>query len=326
MRMDETHRTWSIASFAILGASVAIYIRYAFESPQGPRGGSTIGLTFGIIGFAFMLFAGLLGARKRVPTWRIGRAQAWMRGHLWLGFLSLPMILFHGGFHFGGTLTRVLMWLLIFTVFSGVFGAVLQHYIPRVMTSDVPLETIYDEIGRVRSLLREEADRAVESLCGNLGLLNNSREEGQRAGGFTALRAIAASAVPPRTSAAVSAGTSAAVAAAPKIILSSEEESAPLRRFYVNEMRPFLERPKQHSQPLADAAKSSSKLAGLRTLLPAAAHATLSDLEDICDEARQLTRQERLHHWLHGWLLLHIPLSLALILLGAIHAVMALRY
>ncbi len=163
MRMDETHRTWSIASFAILGASVAIYIRYAFESPQGPRGGSTIGLTFGIIGFAFMLFAGLLGARKRVPTWRIGRAQAWMRGHLWLGFLSLPMILFHGGFHFGGTLTRVLMWLLIFTVFSGVFGAVLQHYIPRVMTSDVPLETIYDEIGRVRSLLREEADRAVEA-------------------------------------------------------------------------------------------------------------------------------------------------------------------
>jgi hypothetical protein len=159
-----------------------------------------------------------------------------------------------------------------------------------------------------------------------LGLLNNSREEGQRAGGFTALRAIAASAVPPRTSAAVSAGTSAAVAAAPEIILLSEEESAPLRRFYLNEMRPFLERPKQHSQPLADAAKSSSKLARLRTLLPAAAHATLSDLEDICDEARQLTRQERLHHWLHGWLLLHIPLSLALILLSAIHAVMALRY
>jgi len=60
--------------------------------------------------------------------------------------------------------------------------------------------------------------------------------------------------------------------------------------------------------------------------LPAAAHATLGDLEDICDEARQLTRQQRLHRWLHGWLLVHIPLSLALILLGAVHAVMALRY
>jgi len=326
MRMDKTQRGWALASLAILAISSTVYALYAFESPQGPRCGSLAGLSFGVIGFAFMLFAALLGARKRVPTWRIGRAQAWMRGHLWLGFLALPIILFHGGFHFGGTLTRVLMWLLIITVFSGVFGAALQHYIPRVMTSDVPLETIYDEVGRVRALLCEEADRAIELLCGNLGLSKYSSGEGLRAGGFTALRTIAPSAVPLRTSAAVSAGASAAVAAAPEIILLSEEESAPLRRFYLDEMRPFLGRPKQRGLRLADAAKASSAFAGLRTLLPAAAHVTLADLEDICDEARQLTRQERLHHWLHGWLLLHIPLSLALILLGAVHAVMALRY
>jgi len=324
--MDRTQHGWAFVALAILTISAIVYVFNVLESPQGPRGGSTIGLTFGMIGFGFMIFAALLGARKRVPTWRVGRAQAWMRGHLWLGFLALPMILFHGGFHFGGTLTRVLMWLLIITVFSGVFGAALQHYIPRVMTSDVPLETIYDEIGRVRTLLREEADRAVESLCGNSGLSKNSSREGQRAGGFTALRAMPASAVPLRTSAAVSAGASAAVAAAPEIISLSEGESAPLRRFYLNEMRPFLERPKQRGQRLGDAAKAGSAFNGLRTLLPAAAHATLTDLEDICDEARQLTRQERLHHWLHGWLLLHIPLSLALNLLGAIHAVMALRY
>ena len=326
MRMDETQRGWAIVSLAIFALSAVVYVFYALTSPQGPRGGSTIGLVFGSIGFAFMLFAAFLGARKRVPTWRIGRAQAWMRGHLWLGFLALPMILFHGGFHFGGTLTRVLMCLLIITVFSGVFGAALQHYVPRVMTFDVPLETIYDEIAHVRSLLREEADRAVESICGSLGLSNVSHEEGRRAGGFTALRTMAASAVPLRTSAAVSAGASAAVAIAPEIILLSEEESAPLRRFYVQEMRPFLENPKQRGRRLGDAQKAASAFAGLRTLLPAAGHAALDDLSDICDEARQLRRQERLHHWLHDWLLLHIPLSLALILLGAVHAVMALRY
>ena len=326
MRMDRTQRAWAFVSLAILAASAVIYVVYALNSPQGPRGGSTIGLAFGILGFGFMIFAALLGARKRVPTWRIGRAQAWMRGHLWLGFLALPLILFHGGFHFGGTLTRVLMWLLVITVFSGVFGAALQHYVPRVMTSDVPLETIYDEIEHVRGLLREEADRAVETLCGPVGLGKSSSKEGLRAGGFTALRTIAASAVPLRTSAAVSAGASAAVAAAPEIILLSEEESAPLRRFYLQEMRPFLEQPERHGQRLSDAQKASSAFAGLRTLLPVAAHAMLDDLADICDEARQLQRQARLHHWLHGWLLLHIPLSLALILLGAIHAVMALRF
>jgi hypothetical protein len=326
MRMDKTQRGWALVSLAILAISVAVYVVYLSASPQGARGGSAVRLAFGITGFAFIIFAALLGARKRVPTWRVGRAQAWMRGHLWLGFLALPLILFHGGFHFGGTLTRVLMWLLIITVFSGVFGAALQHYIPRVMTTDVPLETIYDEIGRVRTLLREEADRAMESICGNLGLAKSSGEQGLRAGGFTALRTMAASTVPLRTSAAVSAGASAAVAAAPEIILLSDEESAPLRRFYLNEMRPFLERPKRRGQRLGDVGTAGSAFAGLRTLLPSAAHTAIGDLEDICDEARQLTRQERLHHWLHGWLLLHIPLSLALILLGAVHAVMALRY
>src|SRR6516162_1984585 len=173
MRIDRTHRAWAIAAFATLAAAAIVYFIDVLNAPQGPRGGSVVGLTFGILGLGFVIFAALLGARKRVPTWRLGRAQAWMRGHLWLGLLALPLILFHGGFHFGGTLTEVLMWLLILTVGSGVFGAVLQNYLPRVMTAGVPLETIYDEIGHVRALLREEADHAMEAVCGSLGLAEN---------------------------------------------------------------------------------------------------------------------------------------------------------
>jgi hypothetical protein len=298
----------------MLALSTLAYTTYALEAPEGPRGGSTMGLVFGVVGFGFMIFAALLGARKRVPTWRIGRAQAWMRGHLWLGLLSLPMILFHGGFHFGGTLTSVLMWLLIITVVSGVLGAALQHYVPQVMTTDVKLETIYDEIGNVRKLLREEADRGVESICGPLGIGNSRKEEVQRAGGFSAARGMATT------------NSGAAVAAAAETVMLSEEERAPLRRFYLSEMRPFLEQPKLRGSRLCDADKAHGAFSELRTLMPQAAQATVQDLEEICDESRQLVRQERLHHLLHGWLLVHIPISLALILLGAVHAVMALRF
>jgi hypothetical protein len=315
MRMDATQRNWALGSLLTLVVSGVVYAAYAMSAPAGPRGGSPIGLAFGILGFAFMFFAALLGARKRVPTWRLGRAQAWMRGHLWLGFLSLPLILFHGSFHFGGTLTRVLMWLLIITVASGIFGAVLQNYLPRIMTADVPLETIYDEIGNVRNLLREEADRSIEAICGSLGLTEQKEMETERGGGFRALRPIAAGAVPLRTS-----------AAAPEIILLSPQEAEPLKRFYVQEMRPFLDEPRRRGQRLGDAQKSTNAFAALRTVLPAAAQGTIQDLQDICDEARQLILQERLHRWLHGWLLVHIPISLALIGLGAVHAVMALKY
>jgi hypothetical protein len=304
-----------MASAAIFLVSGVAYFAHVGSAISGPPGGSPLGLTFGILGFVFMLFAALLGARKRVPVWRLGRAQAWMRGHLWLGMLSLPIILFHGGFHFGGTLTRVLMWMLIFTVVSGLFGAALQHYIPCVMTTDVPFETIYDEIGHVRNLLLEEADRAMEALCGSLGVRRSSGEEVQRAGGFTAIRPMASTTK-----------GGAAVAAATEIVLLSDEESAPLRRFYLNEMRPFLERPGERRLLLYDAAKAQTGFSGVRTLLPARAHATIDDLQDVCEEARQLQKQRRLHHWLHVWLLVHIPISLALIVLGAVHAVMALKY
>src|ERR1700722_8854658 len=166
MHIDKTPPPWALASLLITVASAIGYTLYVLGSPHGPSGGSTVGLFFGVVGFSFMIFAALLGARKRVPVWRLGRAKAWMRGHLWLGLLSLPMILFHGGFHFGGALTRVLMWLKIITVVSGVYGAVLQNYIPSVMTRDVPLETIFDEVGNVRKALRMEADQAVEGVCG----------------------------------------------------------------------------------------------------------------------------------------------------------------
>jgi len=311
MRIDETHRVWLVASVLILGATTAVYVLYALEAPHGPRGGSPLGLTFGIIGFGFMIYAGLLGARKQVPVWRLGRAQTWMRGHLWLGLLALPLILFHAGFHFGGPLTSILLWLLIITVASGVFGAILQHYVPRLILERVPMETIYDEIDRIRMQLREEAEGFMEDLCGNapeaVGVITAQEQDMElRAGGYTALR-------PSRT------GTGAQY----KL---TEEEVEPVRSFYTAELLPFLVHPEGPDSRLADETRALGAFSKLRMLVPAAAHPVIANLESLCDEERQLTRQVRLHRLLHIWLLLHIPLSLALLLLSVFHVVIALRY
>jgi hypothetical protein len=54
---------------------------------------------------------------------------------------------------------------------------------------------------------------------------------------------------------------------------------------------------------------------------------TLVDqLEELCERRRQLNLQRRIHFWLHNWLWLHLPLSVALIILLAIHVVFALRF
>jgi len=280
-----------LATLVLLALSLMIYVLFAVRAPSGPRGGSALGLTFGIAGYALMLYAGLLGARKKVPVWRLGRAQTWMRGHIWLGLLSLPLILFHGGFAFRGPLTAVLMWLFFIVIGSGVVGALVQHYVPRMMTSRVPMETIYEEIPHVRAQLREEADQLVSTVCGPV--------DTQR----------------PAEGAAVS-----------LLVEIEQEDRARFREIYLGKVRPFLSDPDAKQLELADPRRTAEVFESLRRLLVAPVHPVLKDLENICEEEHQLSGQIRIYRWLHAWLLVHVPLSIALLVLGAVHAVMALRY
>jgi len=283
VRIDGTHRRWALGSAAAFVAAALVYAVGAAGTVGPWSGGSALGLTFGVAGFALMVFAGLLAARRKVPIWRIGRAQSWMRGHLWLGLLSLPLIFFHAGFAFGGPLTRALMWLLIIVVASGLVGAALQHVLPRVMLDRLPMETIYEQIPHVRAQLVSEADGVVAAACGAIS--------GDLA----------------------------------TIVRIDADPAAPLRDFYLNEMRPFLESPDAPHR-LADPAYGAQATGRLRTVLPETFHQAIADLENLCAEERQLSREQRLHRVLHGWLLVHVPLSFALLALAVIHIVMALRY
>ena len=306
MRIDETHRKWFIGSLAALIVAAVVYVPYSRGTPQGANGGTVAGLTYGSIASAFMLFAGLLGARKKVPVWRVGRAQAWMRGHLWLGFLSFPLIFFHSGFRFGIGLTRGLMWLFVVVFVSGIVGAVLQHFMPRLTTQRIPLETIYEQIGRVRSQLVAEAQTLVEEASAALGGSVSQATEQQRA-------------------ASASAGTIGGLTVASGLQVD-EGASLQLQEFFRREMQPYLEHSGPKGMALADRNRSQSMFQQLRVLLPLNLHPSVDDLENICEEKRELDLQTQYHRILHAWLLVHIPASYALLLLGAVHAVMALRY
>jgi hypothetical protein len=268
--IDRSHKSWAVVSALVLALAVVSYVPYALGSVP-PRGGSPVGLAYGIAGFAAMVVVTLLSLRKKFPIWRIGRTQAWMRAHLWLGALSLPLIVLHAGFLFGHGLTSVLMWLFAFVYASGFFGAYIQHTMPRRLMRDLPMETIYEQIGHVRPQLLDEGDTVVAGASSKL------------------------------------------------------QVSVALREFYTREMRPFLERPTR-AHPLADPILAAASFGKLRPLVPAALEGAVLDLENLCEEERQLLRQERMHRLLHGWLLVHVPLSFALMALAVVHIVMALRF
>lgn len=298
MLIDQTHRRWIWASAIILIIGVAVYIPYNHFTMGGARGGTTIGLVYGVVGFAFMIFAGLLSLRKKFPVWRMGRTSTWMRGHLWLGLISYPIILFHSGFSFGrGTLTWWMMVIFTLVIVSGLLGAALQLYMPKMMTRQIPYETIYAEIPRIRGQLLDEADIKVAEVTG-----------------ITVNEAVMA------------AGSGDTGGVVVTTVQMEDDVRNELTRFYDHDLRPYLEQAGGKGKPIADRTLGTGMFSNVRTRLPSVVHPVVDDLESICEEKRQLDHQMRLHRVLHGWLLIHLPLSFALLLMGAVHAVVALRY
>jgi hypothetical protein len=274
--VDATDKPWIITASALAVVGALSYIVYAASATSGPSGGTWPGLAYGVVGTGMMAFAGLLGARKKVSTLRIGRVQAWMRGHVWLGLLSFPMILFHAGFSMGGSLTYALMILFGIIVFSGIVGVILQQFIPRLMMEQVPVEVIYEQAEEVLRQLLEKAEKSVETLK-------------------------------------------------PKPDAEDLLEYGIVKEFYLKEVKPFLLYPKQPGL-LTRTARARLIFDHVGKLVPPASHHVVEELQKIVQQRRDLAAQVRLHHILHSWLLVHVPLSAAVLVLALLHAVMALRY
>jgi hypothetical protein len=302
--IDKTHRGWLIGSLILLTLGGFLYVPYALFSVTGASGGSTVGIIYASVGSAMMVFAGLLGVRKKYRIWRIGRTTWWMRGHLWIGFLSFPFILFHAGFRLGnGPLTRVLMSLFLVVFVSGILGAVLQHFMPRIMTERVPMETIYEQIDRVLDQLVNEAALIVSDVSDAIEQeieREEVAEELLRTPGNVKKGAVA--------------------------IVPDERLSKKIKTFFESQMKPYLISRHSRKHLLGDPVQASAAFQQLKVLVPQSLWSKFDDLANICEEKRELERQRRLHKFLHGWLLFHIPASYALLLLGAAHAVVALRY
>ena len=322
MLLDSRQTKWAGGTAVGALASLALYIAYVMMSPNGARGGSMMGIFFASLGTGIIAFECLLGLRKKYPASPLGSVKTWLSAHVWLGLLSFLLILEHSGFHWGQGLAGVLMWIFAVILVSGVFGVAMQNYIPRRMTELVPHETIYEQIPTVIRGLRIEADERVEFVTADLGLAEEEIEF-TRAGGVKQY-------FDPAQKKGAAEKLQVFVdkrKASPQIEIEESARDA-VRAHYLQEIRPFLQ-----ETPVA----ASSRLLGsrelvaayfnhLRTIMPVAAHDVLRDLEEISEERRQLLVQRRLHLWMHTWLLVHVPLSFALLVLTAVHATLSLRY
>ncbi len=288
MLIDRSHIPWGVGSAIAAGAATWWYFADAPRHLNGPSGSTLVGLTLGAAALGIMLFCAALSIKRRAPHRRLGRASTWLRGHLWLGLLACAFVALHAAFRLGGPATTLLWALLGLVTLSGLFGLLLQQVIPRLLLHSVPGETIAQQVERRLRDLPLLAEQVVQRYAGSLD---------EPAPAWDA--AAPSPAGPP-------AG------------------GEPIRRFHLDHLRAYLHG--ESGAGIEDPHRAENLFSALRTMTPGHAHPGIDELESLYHLRRDLLRQRRLMRVLFAWLIVHVPLSWALLLLVLAHAATALRF
>jgi hypothetical protein len=302
MRIDRRHRPYLLATLAV-GAAGAGLLAIARRSGAATPGGTGPGLALGAAAAVLVLGAVLLGARRRFLQLPLGTVAGWLRAHLWIGLGAFVLAILHGGLSLGGPLTTSLVIVLAAAVGSGVLGAVLQHVLPGELGASAPPETVEDPT-RALARARRDAYAVVWAACGA------APDDGAERDAVGAL--LGEPVRPPRPGVLRPSGTI--------------EGQDGLSRFYRSVVLPFLRAPGAAGSPLARAADAALVFDAEAAAIGAALRVPLDDLAALCEAARRARRELGKQRWMHAWLLFHVPLSMALLVLLAAHVALALRY
>jgi len=311
------HGRWLVASIIATAIAVALTILAARENGRWPGGGSLLGLVYGVLAALIFLFEMAIVFKKtsafRTQRWMLS-AQTWMKAHIWLGLLAVPLVVLHSGGKLGGTLTTTFSIVFAVVIVSGIWGLVLQNLLPRLLLDAAPAETVYSQIDNVGRQYAAEARRLVLLSCGG--------DDG----------------APPALAGAPVAGSHHIHGAArhvgaqikrsphPANDLPEPIPSPAVQNALVRDVQPFLETGDSSHGMLGSRQRNTWYFEDLRLRVAPELRTLVSQLEELCERRRQLNLQRRLHFWLHNWMWVHLPLSIALIVLLVGHVVFALRF
>ncbi len=122
---------------------------------------SSLGIAFGIIGASCILFALLLGARKKLSNHGLGRLESWTQLHMTFGGIGFVASLAHADYTVAGIGTTLLMLLFSVEIITGIAGQALYSVVPKILThiektgTSKLIEDLYDEQNEIHQGLEQ---------------------------------------------------------------------------------------------------------------------------------------------------------------------------
>jgi hypothetical protein len=121
------------------------------------------GLSYGIAASLIMSGAALYAVRRRTMRLAVGKSRDWQQFHVYGGLLFMLLVLMHTGFRWPSSVMNWwLMLLSLFVTLSGAIGWFLQKWIPRILTSGLRSEVVYERIPELITELRGNAEKLAD--------------------------------------------------------------------------------------------------------------------------------------------------------------------
>ncbi len=250
---------------ALVACGLVFFVN-AVVSDIAPQ--SLWGISYGTAAAVLMLGAALFSMRRRLAQTalrrRWGAAQTWLQFHLYGGTLFLVLVFMHTGFQLPHGRLAWWMWSLsIWVTVSGAAGVLLQKWLPRLLSSGLALEVVYE---RIPELIAEISAKAA-------ALMQTCTE--------------------------------------------------PVKDFYRDQIALALAAPQPRWIYYLDITGGIQarvkKFEYVRRLLPAEEQHKLHELESYYRAKLEIDAHFTLQRALRWWLYLHVPASLVLLVLVALH-------
>jgi len=317
-------KNWSVGrrvSVILAATALAAALPYAVMRPLNAwvEPSSTAGVVLGLVGLVVIVFEMLLMLRKRyrrVRGWPplLWNVRLWLWVHVVLGVAVLPVILVHGKYGFGGILPAATMALFLATIASGVWGLVVQQWLPQELIDEVPDETVASQV-----------DRVAAGYIGKKPAVWSKEHDRDRTGEvFRLLESLTLEGAEPGEVLPVPGGGAAVEARSEALVRDKPAEE--LWLFCEGILVPYLERGRASLSPLRSEYEARRRFAQLRQTLPAEAFPAIDRLEQLAKYRREWDTQRRVNAWLHAWVPAHVGLSAAMTGLMFVHAVRALKF
>lgn len=152
---------WLMAFLISVGVCILAYAANAYISEINP--GNWWGMVYGIAASLLMLGDVLYAVKRRLLRLKLGTSCEWVQFHIYGGTLAGILVLMHSGFKLPVGLMNWSLWgLSLWVTISGLFGVFLQRWIPKVLSSGLSIEAVYERIPELVSQIRERAEKVVD--------------------------------------------------------------------------------------------------------------------------------------------------------------------